>query len=494
MKYFLAILIWVSSQAAFSQGKISPGKVWNDNNGVQINAHGSSIVFDKGTYYWFGEDRTAEVSNGVSCYKSKDLYSWERVGLALKTTGEKREDLNDISQGRTLERPKVIYNKETKKYVMWAHWETGQGYAAARVCVATSDNIEGPYQFYKTFRPNTHDSRDQTLFQDSDGKAYHFGSTDMNTNMNLAQLKDDYLEPSATETKILNGLHYEAPAIFRVGDMYYGLFSGTTGWDPNPGRTASTPKLMQEWKTGANFAVDPNKLLSYGSQSAYVFKVADRDKAFVYVGDRWNPKDVGKSHHVWLPISMRSGYPTIRWYDSWDLSVFEDMYRFKRAREIVNGNNYALLERNSNRIVSKPANGFTLADDSDSLNLSLQFVKTEDNGVYRLKDVKTGSFIESVFGTLRLSKSNESDTQKWKFQLQEDGYYRIQNQHDQKCLSVSGSGTFNGTGLFLTDISEKVPQYFAVYFDSKLNKYDEADIFSSTYFDANKKRIESAAK
>ena len=25
------------------------------------------------------------------------------------------------------------------------------------------------------------------------------------------------------------------PAIFKVGDMYFGLFSGCTGWEPNPG-------------------------------------------------------------------------------------------------------------------------------------------------------------------------------------------------------------------------------------------------------------------
>ena len=33
------------------------------------------------------------------------------------------------------------------------HWESGDGYGAARVCVATSDKIMGPYVLYKTFRP-----------------------------------------------------------------------------------------------------------------------------------------------------------------------------------------------------------------------------------------------------------------------------------------------------------------------------------------------------
>ena len=98
---------------------------------------------------------------------------------------------------------------------------SGDGYGAARVCVATSDKIMGPYVLYKTFRPNKNESRDQTLFVDTDGKAYHFCSTDMNTNMNIALLRDDYLEPTPTETKILKGLKYEAPAIFKVGGYVF---------------------------------------------------------------------------------------------------------------------------------------------------------------------------------------------------------------------------------------------------------------------------------
>ena len=100
---------------------------------------------------------------GVSCYQSKDLYNWKRLGLSLKTKGEPKEDMNDISHGRLFERPKVIYNPKAKKWVMWTHWESGDGYGAARVCVATSDKIEGPYILYKTFRPNKNESRDQTL-------------------------------------------------------------------------------------------------------------------------------------------------------------------------------------------------------------------------------------------------------------------------------------------------------------------------------------------
>lgn len=374
---------------------------------------------------------------------------------------------------------------------MWSHWESGDGYGAARVCVATSDKIMGPYVLYKTFRPNKNESRDQTLFVDTDGKAYHFCSTDMNTNMNIALLRDDYLEPTPTETKILKGLKYEAPAIFKVGDMYFGLFSGCTGWEPNPGRSAYSTDILGNWTTGNNFAVDKLKQVTYNSQSCYVFKVEGKEKAYIYMGDRWNSKDVGKSHHVWLPISMRSGYPVVKWYDQWDLTVFNSMYRYKRAAEIIPGNIYSLLEKTSDRLVSKPANGFSIADDDDDINLSLEFIKTNIPNVYKIKDTKTGKFLESLFGTLRLNPEKKDDAQCWVFNLQEDGYYQIQNLKDKKYVTVSGSNTFAGSNLYLTELSKKLMQDFAVYFDSNKYKYKEADIFSDAYKANNLKQMKA---
>jgi hypothetical protein len=61
---------------------------------------------------------------------------------------------------------------------------------------------------------------------------------------------------------------------------------------------------------------------------------------------------------------------------------------------------------------------------------------------------------------------------------------------DDKYISVSGSGTFNGTNLYLTEASPTVPQDFGVYFDSKNQHYAEANIFSATYIQDNQKLIE----
>ena len=163
----------------------------------------------------------------------------------------------------------------------------------------------------------------------------------------------------------------------------------------------------------------------------------------------------------------------------------------KRAAEIIPGNIYSLLEKTSDRLVSKPANGFSIADDDDDINLSLEFIKTNIPNAYKIKDTKTGKFLESLFGTLRLNPEKKDDAQCWVFNLQEDGYYQIQNLKDKKYVTVSGSNTFAGSNLYLTELSKKLMQDFAVYFDSNKYKYKEADIFSATYKANNLKQMEA---
>src|SRR6476661_2630273 len=114
-----------------------PGNLWKDDRGDTINAHGGGILFANNRYYWFGEKRGQHASQGVNVYSSTDLYKWKFEALALAPDTLKN---SDIAIGCLMERPKVIYNAQTKKYVMWFHLElSGQGYKTARAAVAVSD-------------------------------------------------------------------------------------------------------------------------------------------------------------------------------------------------------------------------------------------------------------------------------------------------------------------------------------------------------------------
>src|SRR5277367_7036281 len=103
----------------------TPGEIWPDDHGVHINAHGGGILFHENRYYWFGEHKIAgEIGNtaqvGVSCYSSTDLYNWKNQGIALPVSAD---PTSDITAGSVIDRPKVIYNNHTKKFVMWFHLE-----------------------------------------------------------------------------------------------------------------------------------------------------------------------------------------------------------------------------------------------------------------------------------------------------------------------------------------------------------------------------------
>ena len=60
---------------------------------------------------------------------------------------------HDLHCDKVIERPKVIYNQATKKFVMWLHVDSVD-YKAARSAVAVSDRPTGPFKYLGSFRPN----------------------------------------------------------------------------------------------------------------------------------------------------------------------------------------------------------------------------------------------------------------------------------------------------------------------------------------------------
>jgi hypothetical protein len=72
-------------------------------------------------YYWHGEykiESRAEkdtVDGGISCYTSTDLINWNNVGLVMSV--DYNNPASDIGYGCILERPKIIFNEQTKKFV-----------------------------------------------------------------------------------------------------------------------------------------------------------------------------------------------------------------------------------------------------------------------------------------------------------------------------------------------------------------------------------------
>lgn len=91
---------------------------------------------------------------------------WHYEGAALT-----RQESGDLGPERVVERPKVIFNKSTSKYVMWMHIDDPV-YSHALVGVAKGDTVNGRFSYHGSFRPMGCASRDMGVFVDDDDKAY----------------------------------------------------------------------------------------------------------------------------------------------------------------------------------------------------------------------------------------------------------------------------------------------------------------------------------
>ena len=325
-------LLCVTALCHAQAGTIRPLDRWMDTDGNQINVHGGGIMLHEGTYYWYGEYRDTTtrrrtpgsgassnnpaapatlrqvpMPTGVGCYSSKDLINWKFENVILARVSDPG---SDITYGSTIERPKVIYNPKTKKFVLWFHLELrGRGYEAARAAIATSDTPTGNFDYKGSFRMNAGKypmdwdqeriaevnkftpediaqewwtpqwhalldkgllfkkdfaegqmSRDMTLFIDTDGKAYHITAAEENLTLNIHELNDEFTAPTGKFIRLTPGGHNEAPAIFIHKGTYWMITSGCTGWTPNEARMLSAPSIWGPWTLHPNPCKGPGVL------------------------------------------------------------------------------------------------------------------------------------------------------------------------------------------------------------------------------------------
>lgn len=376
-----ALLSCIGCTGSLEQtSEFRPGELWLDNRGEHINAHGGGVMEYNGKYYWYGEhksDTTSSAYVGVTCYSSVNLTDWTYEGVALSVV---KEAGHDIEEGCVLERPKVVYNAKTNKFVMWFHLELkGRGYSEARYGVAISDTPNGPFQYlhsgrvnpgiwplefndsqvasiaqidhesvkewwtptwYEAVRKglfvqrdlNAHQSgdyllpagqmaRDQTVFIDTDGRAYHIFSSEDNLTLHIAELTDDYTAHTGRYTRVAPGGMNEAPALFRKDNTYWMITSGCTGWAPNEARMFSAPSIWGPWTQHPNPCRGVNAEKTFMGQSTYILPVNGK---FIFMADIWRPEHPSDARYIWLPIDFdEKGTPIIEWRDSWSASMLK---------------------------------------------------------------------------------------------------------------------------------------------------------------------------
>ncbi|KAM3394698.1 hypothetical protein P3S68_003701 [Capsicum galapagoense] len=295
-----------------------PGKIWLDTEGNPIQAHGGGILYNARTkvYYWYGEYKDGPTYHahkkgaarvdviGVSCYSSKDLWTWKNEGIVL--AAEEKNEVHDLYKSNVLERPKVIYNDKTSKYVMWMHIDDSN-YTKASVGVAISELPTGPFRYLYSKQPHGYDSRDMTLFKDDDGVAYLIYSSEHNKDLHIGSLNEEYTDVTQSMRKILIGQHREAPTLFKHQGTYYMITSGCTSWSPNEALAHASESIMGPWETIGNPCMGGNKifrLTTFFAQGTFVVPLSGLPGLFIFMADRWNPADLKDSRYVWLPLTV----------------------------------------------------------------------------------------------------------------------------------------------------------------------------------------------
>lgn len=345
---------------------IHPGQLWLDTNGNPIQAHGGSVLYWQGTYYWYGENKEKTTGDGtvwhwgVRCYSSRDLYNWEDCGIIIPP--EPEDPSSPLHPKAMMDRPHIIYNAETKKFVCWIKVMGLDG--KQRSTVLTADNILGPYTKIRVgLRPLGMSAGDFDLAVAPDGKAYYYFER-VHSETICADLTEDYTDVTgyySTHFPHIAPPHVrEATAHFLRGGKHYLVTSGTTGYLPNPSEVA----VADTWHGPYTVLGDPHpgdaSRTSYHSQISSVFKVEGKKDLYIAVADRWVPDhmewqydqykrwfesrfcpgwqgkidfdpnqfipdtqiNTSRARYVWLPFRFDGEMAYLDWRDSWTLDEF----------------------------------------------------------------------------------------------------------------------------------------------------------------------------
>lgn len=346
---------------------IKPGQPWLDENGNRIQAHGGGVIYVNNKFYWYGENKEKTFNYygiwhwGVRLYSSDDLYNWKDEGIICLP--EPDDETSPLHPRSKMDRPHILYNEKTKKFVMWMKIMGPNN--IQYMVVATADDIKGPFKIInKKLHPGGMNSGDFDLVQFEDGRACIVFDR-VHYDMVVIDLTDDYVD-----TTVNYSAHYyrrcppyvrEAPAVFFRNGKGYIFTSGTTGYFPNPSETACFDDIHGEWKVLGDPHVGDARHTSFDSQICCVFQHPHVKNLYIAMADRWLvdlpddrpdicqvyagmfdetcdpklkekykdfcPESLSKRNtsiadYVWLPVVFEGDVPQIYWRDEWRIEDY----------------------------------------------------------------------------------------------------------------------------------------------------------------------------
>lgn len=374
----LLILTLLCVPAFAQQNAIYPGRPWPDTAGDPISCHGHSVLYNPAdsTYYWYGEnkEKTVKGSNvwtyGIRCYSSKDFYNWKDEGLIIFP--ETTDTTHPLHYSQWLDRPHILYNEKTKKYVCWIKC---MGENDGCFVILQAKRLLGPYELVNPgYRPLGFPVGDFEMWADErTGQGYIWFETG-HWEMLCADLSEDYLAVTEHYSEHFVGIKppetRESPAHFVKDGIHYLITSGTTHYHPNPSHVVRFTDPHGPYEDLGNPHPSDTSMTSFHSQISDVIQIQGKKNLYIAVADRWVPQGVGKdtarkfraslekafasqtgpwprreehadvvdrsrtrrtslestaaSTYVWLPIVWEEGdIPRIYWLDEWRLEDYE---------------------------------------------------------------------------------------------------------------------------------------------------------------------------
>lgn len=342
---------------------IRPGRTWYDADGKRIQAHGGSLLYAEGKFWWYGENKEGITGratgapcpfwhHGVKLYSSSDLYNWTDEGFAMKESVDKN---NPFHPANIMDRPHILFNKKTNRYVLWAK-TARRDFSNAAFSVCIGKDLHS-FEFVREIVPSPHHAGDFDLFE-ADGKAYivyenpHSETICRELTEDYANLTDNYASHLPAECP---PYVREAPAYFERRGRRYLLTSGTTGYYPNPSRLDEVSSIHGEWLCLGNPCAGDTGRNSFHAQFSSVFKHPFVEDLYIALGDRWltdltidlpnmeevfyglfsknapkvmesaelstlTDENTSEADYVWLPVRFRSdGTPYLEWTREWTI-------------------------------------------------------------------------------------------------------------------------------------------------------------------------------
>ena len=311
---------------------------WIDTDGNPILAHAGGMTRVADTYYWYGMSMQSNQEgmfnervylpkedpntwrryfDGFTVYSSTDLVNWTYEGLAFPPPQQGFGTLY-ISA-----RPHVIYNDNTRKFVMYFYYYPI--YPGCLLMVATSDTPIGPFELVGPVEAGSFCGHvgDMNVFKDEQtGHAYVLYD-DTGFDIRIDRLSHDYCSSFKDGSLVMHKMQ-EAPAMVYFRGKYLVAGSGVQEFDPteismvyanHPIGPYSKKQIISQFNT-------------WNSQITDMIYIPEADYVLVMCDQWFHPDEsnINRSRYLWLPLDFdaESGQIRFDYKETWNpMSPFE---------------------------------------------------------------------------------------------------------------------------------------------------------------------------